>query len=324
MYDDLINEYISEITEDMGITQRKEVARELRTHILDSADALAAEKKVPVDDAIVSEVIARMGPAEEIAAMYPTKKTVLNHDFVKALLSLTGIALAFLLVAGVLELVAPDVVNLSIPGSNPPQAVLQVILSVVSALALAIVVIAAIFLAMYVYESRLKTPYEARLKAFEISLNEAGSPLKAAATIIATAFWLLIVNVFWSRVPFIPSFGDNSGVLVPLLSDRFGPFLLYINIIGAAGIIIALLYLAIAQKWIPSLLEALLSLCSALLFIWILAVFPFNGSLSVGVAAMIKVLLAAIVVGCLIATAKQIWQAIKFAIYGKSGKNAAV
>ena len=67
MYDNLIDDYINDVTKDMGAEQRKDVAKELRTHILDSADALAAEKKIPVDDVIVREVISKMGPADRIA-----------------------------------------------------------------------------------------------------------------------------------------------------------------------------------------------------------------------------------------------------------------
>ncbi len=321
MYDDIINDYLGDVTKEMGWKQRDEVARELRTHILDSADALAAERKVPVDAVIVREVVDQMGPAEKIAAMYPTKKTLLKHDMVKALVSLAGIAAAFLMVAAILELVAPDTLKMVIPGSHPAQEVLQIILSVVSALALAIIVIAAIFLAMYIYESKLKTPYEARLKALERSLHEAASPLRAAAKIIATVFWLALINLFWARAPFIQSFSDNQGALVPLLSDTFAPFVLYFNAIGIAGIAIALLYLIVGEKWIPSLLEALLSLGTALLFIWLLAAFPFNAALSVGVATLIRVLLAVIVVGCLIGATKQIWQAIKFAMHGSFEKS---
>jgi hypothetical protein len=326
MYDDIIDAYVDKVTEHMGSGQRNEVAREMKTHILDSADALAAERKVPVDAVIVGEVIDRMGPAEKIASMYPAKMTILDHDPIKALLSLAGIAFAFLMVLVVLEVVAPDVVNLAMPGSNSSQTVMQVILSVVGALALAIVVIAAIFLCMYIYESRLKTPYEARLKMFERGLHNASSPFVAAAKIIATLFWLVLINVYWPRIPFIQSFtnNDSNATLVPLLSDKFGQFLLYINVFAIAGIVIAVLYVIVAHKWIPSLLEALVSLCTALLFIWILAVFPFNTGLSIGVTALVKVLLAAVVVGCLIGAAKQIWQAIKFALYEKPEKSNAV
>lgn len=318
----LMKEYIDQATEGMPGKQRAEVARELKTHILDSADALAAERKVPVDVTILKEVLDKMGPAKKIAAMYPTKKTILDHGFGKALISLAGIAIAFLMVAAVLQLVAPDVMNITVPGSNPAQNVMQIVLSVVFALALATVVIAIIFLLMYIYESRLKTPYEARLKSLEHSLNQAASPIKAVAMIIANVVWLTFMNLYWSHIPFVQSFGDNP-ILVPLLSDKFGPFLLFLNMIGIANIVVALLYLAVAQKWIPSLLEALLSLCSALLFIWLLSAFPFNETLSSGVVFMIKVLMAAVVVGCLIGAARQIWQTMKLAMFEKNGKNEA-
>ncbi|MGO9387144.1 MAG: HAAS signaling domain-containing protein [Methanobacterium sp.] len=70
----LINKYIKKVTKDMGSDQRNEVVKELEVHILDSADALAAEKNVKVDDAIIRKVILRMGSAEEVASMYPVEK----------------------------------------------------------------------------------------------------------------------------------------------------------------------------------------------------------------------------------------------------------
>ncbi len=316
----MIKEYIDRATEGMKGNQRNDVARELKSHILDSADALAAERKVPVDDVIVKDVLDKMGPADMIAAMYPTKKTILEHGMGKALLSLAGLALSFLAVAAILWLFAPDTLKMTVPGSGPTQNVIQVILSVVFSLALAIVVIACIFLCMYLYKTMVKTPYEARLKAFERSLHNVASPIAAAGKIIGVSIWLILVNLFWYRVQFITSFGDNT-VLVPLLSDKFGPFLLYINLIGIAGIIIALLYLILAQKWIPSLLDALLNLSNALLFIWIITVFPFNIALSTGVVTFIKVILAVAILGCLTATAKKVWDTIKFALQGKIGNN---
>ena len=75
MHNNLINKYIKKVTKDMGSDQRKEVSKELEAHILDSADAIAAEKNVKVDEAIIRKVILRMGSAEEVAAMYPIEKT---------------------------------------------------------------------------------------------------------------------------------------------------------------------------------------------------------------------------------------------------------
>jgi hypothetical protein len=75
MYNNLIKEYINKVTKDMGSNQRKEVSKELETHILDSAEALAVEKNVDIDEAIIHEVITRMGSPEEVAAMYSPEKT---------------------------------------------------------------------------------------------------------------------------------------------------------------------------------------------------------------------------------------------------------
>jgi hypothetical protein len=74
MRNDPIEKYINKVTKNMGSKQREEVARELKAHILDSADALAEEKQVEVNDIIIQETITRMGPAEDIAAMYPKEK----------------------------------------------------------------------------------------------------------------------------------------------------------------------------------------------------------------------------------------------------------
>jgi len=76
MRNDLIKNYINKVTKNMGSKQRDEVSKELTAHILDSADALADEKRLEVDDDIIQEIIRRMGPAEDLAAMYPEDKTV--------------------------------------------------------------------------------------------------------------------------------------------------------------------------------------------------------------------------------------------------------
>ena len=75
MYNNLIKEYISKVTKNMGSNQREEVSKELETHILDSAEALALEKNVEIDENIIRKVIAKMGSPEEVAAMYPAEKT---------------------------------------------------------------------------------------------------------------------------------------------------------------------------------------------------------------------------------------------------------
>ena len=99
MNDREIDQYINAVTRDMGRKQREEVKRELRSHIYDSSEALAAERKVPVDSSIIREVIARMGPPGEIAAEYPApNKSILTDRVIVVGLVIIAI-FAILLVA---------------------------------------------------------------------------------------------------------------------------------------------------------------------------------------------------------------------------------
>lgn len=67
----IIDDYIREVTKKMSSDQEKEVSEELKTHILDSADAIAAERNMAVDENIIHEAISRMGTPEKLAKMYP-------------------------------------------------------------------------------------------------------------------------------------------------------------------------------------------------------------------------------------------------------------
>ena len=70
-YDNLINKYTNEVTKDMDPKKRDEVSEELKTHILDSAEALAIKRNVKIDENIIKEVISKMGPAKDLSKMYP-------------------------------------------------------------------------------------------------------------------------------------------------------------------------------------------------------------------------------------------------------------
>jgi hypothetical protein len=100
----LINDYISKVTKNMGSNQRKEVAKELETHILDSAESLAAGKNVDIDETIIREVIARMGSPEKVAAMYPTEKTS-SDKLVDILKDMCKVTLNFIIIVAVIWIV---------------------------------------------------------------------------------------------------------------------------------------------------------------------------------------------------------------------------
>ncbi|WP_424357350.1 hypothetical protein [Methanocella sp. MCL-LM] len=305
MYEKLIDEYICRVTADMGSAQREEVGRELKSHIYDSAEAIAVKRGTGIDETIVREVLAKMMPPQKLAAMYPSKATFLKSNGMwKAVQALAGIAVAFLLLAGIIYVVAPEAAGISV----------GVILPVVSALALAIVVITIIFSIIYLYESRLKATYEARLHRLERSLEHPASPIKIGFTIFFTLLGMAVIALLWPHIPFIANF--STGQLVPLLTPAFGSFVPYYLGWGAAMVLVQVLYIALPQKWVASLLETGLSLASAMLTFWVFQAFPFNPELSVMIAAGIKVLLVVAILGTLIDAAKKLWQTAQFFIYG--------
>jgi hypothetical protein len=318
MNERLIDDYINEVTKDMGSRQRDEVARELRTHILDSADALAAERKATVDEVIIREVIGKMGSARQVAAMYPTPKTFLEMKEIKgmwdAVKALIGIAVVFVLVGLILMVLAPGTLEISAVG---------VAFQVVFALGIAATVIATIMFIMYMYETRLKSTYEARLKRLEKSLNDAASPLKVFMAIFGTIVWLVILNLFWTKLPFVANLGENPA-MVPVLSPEFAGFVLWFNVLGILGIIVQLMFLAVRQKWIPALLEVFVGIGTALLFAWIMAALPFNPALATEIITGFKVFLAIIIALNLFDAGKKLWNTVRLFLHGRPDHANAV
>lgn len=305
--------YINEVTKNMNVKQREEVSKELRSHILDSAESLAAERNVPVNEGIIIEVISRMGPPGKIAAMYPHGSSILKESglarIAKVLLSLL---LALVIVVVILAMVSPD---LGLP--------MHLIALVATSMLMAMGVIAAILTTIYVYETTVKTSFETRFRKAEKMLNEASSPVRIAFGVFFTALGLAVINLFWKVIPFISGFNE-SVTLIPLFTDSFAMFLPYINILGVATILTLVLYLIFPFKWVPSAIEVLLALANAFLIIWVLIEFPFNPAFSAGVMIMIKVVLALAIIGTLVDVAKKIWQTIRFALFNKYEKFEAV
>ena len=314
MYDRLIDEYLEKVTRNMGPRQKREVEKELRTHIMDSADALATERKTTVDDEIISEVIRNMMPASKLAELYPTPGTFRQMRRLRnVFLVLGSIAAVFLLLAGILWLAFPYTLD-----TFPVVAVL----SIVGVLALAIIVFILFCMAvMFFYEAMFKVPpYEARSKRRDKGIDYASSPPSVFIGICVTIVLLVLLNLFWSRVAFPASFGTASHV-VPLLSSNFAGFLPWFNLLGFLNIAVSLLFLVVRKKWFSSLMRAILNVGNAMLNIWILSAFPFNPDLSGGIQNDIRVLLAILVLLMLVGAASKLWKTVRLLLLNTATKD---
>ena len=228
---------------------------------------------------------------------------------VKVIVSLGGLALAFALTAVVFQYVVPDAAGL------PKASIVSTIFTVVGAMALAIVVISIILSILYIYDSRLKKPYEDRLKGVKRAMEESSSVWRIALLTIVTLAWMAALYFFWRDIPILVNM--HSGALQPLFTEKFAVFVPIFMALGAGTIIANLLYLVPAGKWIPSLCEVAMSIVSLGLFYWILQVFPFNPDLpELGKLGLILLLVLAIV-GTLIDIVSKLWKTLKIIIYWK-------
>ncbi|WP_305067734.1 Coenzyme F420 hydrogenase/dehydrogenase, beta subunit C-terminal domain [Methanothermobacter sp. K4] len=69
-----LDEFIERATRRLPSEEMEEVACELKSHILDSAEAIAASRKTEVNEEVIAEALERMGSPEKIAEMYPSEK----------------------------------------------------------------------------------------------------------------------------------------------------------------------------------------------------------------------------------------------------------
>jgi hypothetical protein len=224
-----------------------------------------------------------------------------------------GIAVLFTLVGIVLLVLAPGTLEIS---------AVTVAFQVVFALGIAAVVIAVIMSIMYMYETRLKSTYEARLMRLEKSLNDAASPLKVFLAIFGTIVWLVILNLFWTGIPFVATLGDNPQFL-RLFTPGFASFVLWFNVLGVLGIAVQLLFLVIRQKWIPALMEVFVGIGTALLFAWIMAVMPFNPELAPVIFTGIKVFLALVIALTMFDAGRKLWNTARLFLHERPGHDSS-
>lgn len=89
--------YLRQVEKYLPPWKSEDILREIRSHAMDQAEALAAERGVPIDETLKREVIAKFGPAEELAAGYTPPVTLIRPEYTMpfALYALVAVALLF-------------------------------------------------------------------------------------------------------------------------------------------------------------------------------------------------------------------------------------
>ncbi len=190
-----------------------------------------------------------------------------------------------------------------------------IFVTVFPAMIMAVSVLAFIFLAIYIYEARLKARYGVKFEELSVNLKKPASPLRATVIIGMNLIFLAMVNLFWIGVRVVVNIsGDKPPEIVPLLSPEFAGILPYLNLFIISTIIANLLYPVIKIRWIPFAIETAIGIASAVLLYAVLMVFPFNPALNAGALIAIKLGLIFVLVMTLVGMVRNILKTMTFAM----------
>jgi hypothetical protein len=144
MKEKLIDEYVEQATKDVPRERREDVRKDMTIRIRAKVIDTASAKKSLVNDEVVAEVLRQWPPYRSlkgIKAPAPAKISVSN-DMKRALLPLVGLLVAFVLMDAAFLLLVPDAA-----GTDSTAILLAIVFAPVTA----ILVIGAIFAAMYLF-----------------------------------------------------------------------------------------------------------------------------------------------------------------------------
>lgn len=76
-----LDDYLSQVEMYLPPWNAQEIVREIRSHVLDQAEGLAAERGVEVDEAILREALDRLGSPKQLAAGYVPAVTLIRPEY---------------------------------------------------------------------------------------------------------------------------------------------------------------------------------------------------------------------------------------------------
>jgi hypothetical protein len=76
-----LDDYLKQVEMYLPPWTAKDIVQEIRSHVLDQAEGMAAERGVAVDEAILREALASLGPPQQLAAGYVPAVTLIRPEY---------------------------------------------------------------------------------------------------------------------------------------------------------------------------------------------------------------------------------------------------
>lgn len=234
---DLINLYVKEVGQRLPAASREDIEKEIRTLIDDTLEDEARASGRPVDQAMIVEVLKRMGPPEKMAASYLPERYVIGPRLFPHYVTTLKIVLAIVSVLAVTGFAVSAGIS-SRAGVSFAEMLGEVISGVIGAVFQAAASVTLVFAIIEYFQPNIKLS-EDRWDPLAMKPQtdaERVSLVGGSLTVLFTLIFAILIN-FYPHWLGLTSRIDGQWVHAPVLTEAFFRYLPWINLLWAAEIV---------------------------------------------------------------------------------------
>ncbi|HEY9087562.1 MAG TPA: hypothetical protein VIO36_05295 [Anaerolineaceae bacterium] len=234
---DLISFYVKEVGQRLPATSREDIEKEIRTLIEDTLEDESGAQGRPVDQAMIVDVLKRLGSPQKMAARYLPERYLIGPRLFPQYVTVLKIVLAIVSVLAVTGFAVTAGLS-STAGISFAEMLGKVIGGLMQAVFQAAAIVTLVFAVLEYFQPDLKlseenwNPLDMKPQPEEERVSLVGGMLAVIFTIIAA-----IVFNFYPEWIGVSNFVNGQWLHTPVLSETFFRYLPFINILWAAEIV---------------------------------------------------------------------------------------
>jgi hypothetical protein len=253
----MIDAYVNEVGLRLPGKQRADIEREIRSMIEDTLDDESRTQERPIDEAMVVQVLKRLGSPQKLAASYTPPQVLIGPELFPAYILVVKIVVSVLAILTIIGLA----LSVGLAGTVQSQMIntlAQATGGLFSGIFQAFGIITFVFAVIQRVAPKAKLaqneaefdPTKLRLKPDSEKINQPGLIGEIVFTAIAIALFS-----FFPQVIGVGSFRDGQWVIVPIFSQAFYAYVPYLVALWAAQGTLAVVLVAngrrtLATRWI--------------------------------------------------------------------------
>ena len=251
---EMIDAYVNEVGQRLPARQRADIEREIRSMIGDTLDDESRTQNRPVDDAMMVQVLKRLGSPQKLAASYVPPQYLIGPELFPAYLLVVKIVASVLAILAIIGLA----LSVGLAGTVQSQVLEEIARAaggIFSSIFQAFGIITLVFAVLQRVAPKNKFfPDEAEFDPRKLKLKPDAEKFNPAGIIAELVFTLIGITLFafFPQVIGVASYRDNQWVIVPVLSQAFFSYLPYLVALWAARGVLKVAVLASGRWTLPT------------------------------------------------------------------------